>query len=224
MEFTLLWAALTAVALAWLGLRLWPDRVPERALDRLIGAAVIGLIAGRLTAMIVQGVNPISNPADVIIIRGGVDTAAATLGFVLALAWTSRSARFALDALAPATLLGLAGWHLGCLWRGSCLGTVTDLPWGWGLEGSSVTRHPVEIYAAVGLAFAAWVVSRLGSQLWLRAGAALAIASTIRLLTQPLRPSITGGPVVWYVIGIVAGLAALVAGGARDRRKVGGPT
>jgi prolipoprotein diacylglyceryltransferase len=224
MEFTLLWAVLTALALAWLGLRLWPDRLPDHALDHLIGAAVIGLIVGRLTAMIVQGVNPITHPADIIIIRGGVDTAAATLGFGVALVRNSRSTRFALDALAPATLLGLAGWHLGCLWRGACLGTPTDLAWGWALDGSAVTRHPVEIYAAVGLALAAWLVSRLGWQLWLRAGTGLALASAIRLISQPLRPSITGGPTVWYVTGIVVGLGAIVAGRALDHAKADAPT
>jgi prolipoprotein diacylglyceryltransferase len=223
-EFSLLWAVVTALVFAWLGLRLWPDRLPDHALDRLIGAAVIGLIVGRLTAMIVQGVNPITNPTDVIIIRGGVDTAAATFWFGAALVWTSRSTRFALDALAPATLLGLVGWHMGCLWRGACLGTPTDLPWGWALDGSTVIRHPVEIYAAVGLALAAWLVSRLGWQLWLRAGAGLAIASAMRLLTQPLRPSITGGPTIWYVIGIVVGLGAIVAGRAMEGKKPEVPT
>lgn len=212
MEFTLLWAVLTAVVLTWLGLRIWPDRVPEGAFDRLIGAGVVGLAVGRVAAMALQGINPITNPADLIIIRGGVHTGAATIAFIVMLSWSTRSTHGAMDALSPAILLGLAGWHSGCLWRGACLGIPGDLPWAWALEGSDVTRHPVEIYAAVGLMVAAWLVSRLGWRLWVRAGTALAAAAAIRLLTEPLRPSITGGPTVWYWAGVIVGLVAVVAG------------
>lgn len=224
MEFTLLWAVLTAVALTWLGLRIWPDSVPEGGFDRLVGAGVAGLLVGRVAAMAIQGINPITSPADLIVIRGGVHTGAATIAFIAVLSWSTRSTRHALDALAPAVMLGLAGWHAGCLWRGACLGIAGDLPWAWALEGSSVTRHPVEIYAAVGLAAAAWLVSRLGRRVWLRAGTALAAAAAIRLLTEPLRPSITGGPTLWYWAGVVAGLTAVVAGWRLRRPKEAAPT
>ena len=220
MEFTLLWAVLTAVALAWLGLRIWSEGIPERSFDWLLGATVIGLLIGRVTAMTLQGVNPITNPADLIIVRGGVHTGAATLAFVVTLAWSTRSTRHALDALAPAILLGMAGWHAGCLWRGACLGSPGDFPWNWPLEGSLVTRHPVELYAAIGLAVAAWLVSRLGWRLWLRAGTALAAVAGARLLTEPLRPSITGGPALWYWAGLFVGIAGVVTGWMIERNKV----
>lgn len=213
MEFTLLWAALTAVGLGWLGLRVWNERLPDHASDRLVTATLLGLVAGRLTAMIVQGVNPLTNPGDIIIVRGGVDTGVAALVFIGSLLWGTRRTPGAIDAMAPAVLLALSGWHAGCLWRGACLGTVSDLPWAWAQSGSAVTRHPVEIYAAVGLAASAYLVSRLGWRPWLRAGAALAVASAIRLVTEPLRPSITGGPVGWYVAGLVVGLLVVILGG-----------
>jgi hypothetical protein len=120
--------------------------------------------------------------------------------------------------MAPAILLALAGWHAGCLWRGACLGTVSDLPWAWSQTGSSVTRHPVEIYAALALALGAYLVSRLGWRPWVRAGAALALASGIRLATEPLRPSITGGPIGWYVAGLVLGIVGIVLGPRLVRR------
>ncbi len=208
MEFTLLWAALTAVALGWIGLRLWPERLPDHAFDRLLGAGVAGLVVGRLVAMLSQGISPLANPSDIIVIRGGVLTAAAALAFVATFHWSTRSDPSSMDAAAPAVLLGLAGWHGGCLWRDACLGTQSDLPWAWALGTSEITRHPVELYAALGLALAAWLVSRLGWRPWLRSGVALGVAAAVRLATEPLRPSITGGPIWWYVAGIMVGLLA----------------
>jgi prolipoprotein diacylglyceryltransferase len=224
MEFTLLWAALTAAVLAWLGLRIWSERVPDGGFDQLIGAGVVALLIGRVTALALQGVNPITNPSDLIIIRGGVHTGAASVAFVATLAWSTRSTRHALDAVAPAILLGLAGWHAGCLWRGACLGSPGDLPWTWSLEGSLVSRHPVEIYAAIGLAVVAWLISKMGWRLWLRAGTALSAAAAIRLLTEPLRPSITGGPTLWYWAGILVGLGAAATGWMLERSKASAPT
>ena len=224
MEFTLLWATLTAVAAAWLGLRLWNDRLPERASDRLISATLSGLVVGRLTAMISQGVNPLTNPADIIIVRGGVSTPAAAATFILVLVWSTRRTPSAVDAMSPAILLGLAGWHAGCLWRGACLGTPSDLPWAWGLPGSAVTRHPVELYAAVGLALAAWAVSSLSWRPWLKAGAALIAASGIRLLTDPMRPSLAEGPDWWYLAGVVVGITAIVISPSLRRPQETAPT
>ena len=218
MEFTLLWAVLTAAVLGWLGLRLWSDGLPENASDRLIGAGVIGLVVGRTTAMLAQGINPVTNIGEFIIIRGGVHTAAAAAGFAVALVWATRQTPGAVDAMAPAVMLALAGWHAGCIWRGACLGSVSDLPWAWGLPGSAVTRHPVEVYAAIALALGAWLVSRLGWGPWLRSGAALAGISLTRLLSEPLRPSITGGPIGWYLIGALLGVLVMVVGPILPRR------
>ena len=52
MEVTLLWAALTAAALGWLGTRVWPEALPDRPADRLLGAGAIGLLVGRIIAML----------------------------------------------------------------------------------------------------------------------------------------------------------------------------
>ena len=86
--------------------------------------------------------------------------------------------------------MGLAGWHGGCVWRGTCLGTVSDLPWAFGLPGSDVTRHPVELYAAVGLALVAVALTRMPLRPWMATGIAIAAAAAFRLATQPMRPSL----------------------------------
>lgn len=213
MEFSLLWAALSAVAATWLGLQLWTERLPDRAADQLIAATLTGLLAGRLTAMVSQEINPLTNPAEIIVIRGGVSTAAASITFIAGLAWTTRRSTGAVDALAPSILLGLAAWHAGCIWRSACLGTPSELPWAWAQDASLVSRHPVELYAALGLVVGAVIVSRLGWSPWTRAGVALGAAAAIRLLTEPLRPSLGGGPQGWYLAGLIVGILVAVFGG-----------
>ncbi|MDF1596457.1 MAG: prolipoprotein diacylglyceryl transferase [Acidimicrobiia bacterium] len=214
MEFTLLWAALLAVGALWLMLRLerrlglLPDDRSDW-FDTLLGAAVFGLVAGRIAAMLLTGTNPLTHPADIILIRGGVDTGFASIGALLFLIWAiRRSLPAALDLVSPAVLAGLAGWHGGCVFRGTCLGTRSEVPWAFAEPGSSLTRHPTELYAAFVFAAAA-----LGALFLLRrltrpgvvAAGALATAGAIRLITEPIRPSLGSGPIWWYSAGLLVG-------------------
>lgn len=170
--------------------------------------------------MISQGLNPLTNFADLLIVRGGVGTGAAVIVALATFFLITGRKLNVFDAVAPAGLLGLSGWHLGCLWRGACLGTASELPWAWSETGSSITRHPVEIYAAIGLVAAATLVSTLPARVGIRSGAALFVASGIRLLTEPMRLSISGGPVAWYAAGMIFGalvvLISWVAGHRTD--------
>ena len=228
MEFTLLWAALLGVAAMWAMLRVEERRglLPDtRAdwFDLLIGSAVIGLVVGRLAAMILTGTNPLTHLADIILIRGGVDTGFASLATLLYLLWaTRRSGLVPLDAVAPAALAGLAGWHSGCLFRGTCLGSRSNLPWTWAEPGSDLTRHPTELYAALLFLAAAVGVLLLLDRMrrgGVPAGLTLAAAGLIRLITEPMRPSIGSGPIWWYTAAIVAGIT--LAGAALLRRAPG---
>jgi len=205
LEFTLLWAVLTAIGFSWVGTRLWSERLPDHPTDLMIGAAVGGLVVGRLVAMTLQGINPLAHPLDIIIVRGGVHTGAACISAIVTYLWADKWRIADLDATAPAAVLGLAGWHAGCLWRGACLGTASDLPWAWAEPGSAVTRHPVELYAAFGLGAAAWLISRLPWRLLTRAGSALVLVGLVRLLTEPMQLSLSGGPVGWYLAAVVLG-------------------
>ena len=115
--------------------------------------------------MVGDGVNPLTNPFELILVRAGVETAVAAPVAVLALAWLwRRHLPDWVDAVAPVAVAGLAGWHGGCVWRGTCLGAASELPWAYGLPGSTVTRHPVEVYTAIGLAILTLVVSRLACE------------------------------------------------------------
>ncbi|MFP3915664.1 MAG: prolipoprotein diacylglyceryl transferase family protein [Actinomycetota bacterium] len=200
MEFTLLAAALGGVACLWIGLR---ATGPTSDFDLAVTAAVVGMFGGRIVAMVLAGVNPLAHPLDVVLVRGGVDPVGATLAALAYLAWASRSRPGRLDALGPAALAGLAGWHAGCLWRGTCLGAAGDVPWGWSLAGSDVVRHPVELYTAGLLVAAAVILTRASRG---RAGLALAAAAGARLLTEGLRPGLGDGPAPWYGAGVAAGI------------------
>jgi prolipoprotein diacylglyceryltransferase len=160
--------------------------------------------------MISSGVNPLTNPADLLIIRGGVATGPAATGAILTAAWLGRRELLpVLDGLAAASLAGLAGWHAGCLVRDACLGTPSNLPWAVAQPGSNITRHPVELYAALLLGLAAFVIG------WWRAKArplpgmpaalALMVSGFARLATEPMRPNLDGGPIGWYIAAIVLG-------------------
>ncbi len=230
MEFTLLWQALLAVAAA-LGVARFQQRrglIPaELGIgDWILGAAVVGLLVGRLTAMLSQGVNPLVNLSDVMIVRGGVDTGAASIAALVTLAWGLRDDLWpGLDAAAPAALAGLAGWHAGCLFRSACLGAPSTLPWAWAQAGSPITRHPTELYAS-GLLVIAAVLAYRSATRWrsgVLAGSALAVAAFSRLITHPLRPTLSNRVVGWYLTGIVVGLVVVIIRLIPFRERRGGP-
>ena len=219
MEFTLLWAALTAFAAAFVTIRLTKPTIPDRPLDRMVAAAVAGIFVGRIAAVLMQGTNPLASLGELLIIRGGVDTVWASLTSLVVLVLPLRRTPLALDAIGPAALAALAGWHGGCLWRSTCLGTMSDLPWAWALPGSDITRHPVEIYTAILFLAGTWLVSWIRLPAGTAAATALFWAGLARLATEPARPRLGAGLWWFYALAAVAGLTAagFLALGTRRR-------
>jgi prolipoprotein diacylglyceryltransferase len=219
-EFTLLGAVFVGivplyVVLYWEAKRANAASCTRNLWDVALTAIIVGVFVGRIAAMLGDGVNPLTHPADLIIIRGGVAIGPAVVAALATVAWLGRDELWAvMDGLAAAALAGLSGWHLGCVVRDACLGTPSDLPWAIAQEGSTVTRHPVEIYAALALFLAAGLVVlwrvRSRPRPGVAAAVALAVASLVRLATEPLRPTLAGGPIVWYILGTLVGLIAAV--------------
>lgn len=220
MEFTLLGAAATGVGSFWLMLR-WEAKRGNAAgcaldlWDAGLTAGAVGLLGGRLIAMAQTGISPFTDPAQIILVRSGVSTAGASIAALLTFGFLARRSLLeSADAIAPSVLAGLAGWHLGTLITDSWLGTVSDLPWAQAASGSSITRHPVELYAAAlylfgALGIAAWK-QRGRPPLGATAGLALAAAGAVRLITETMRISLSGGPIWLYVGALVAGLGLFV--------------
>ncbi|MDH3470983.1 MAG: prolipoprotein diacylglyceryl transferase [Acidimicrobiia bacterium] len=230
MEFSLLGAA--AIGVGVLYAVLWWEAKRGNAAactkdlwDLALGSAAAGLVVGRLATMIGNGVNPAAHLGDIIIVRAGVDTGWASLTALAVLSFMGRGEiRAVADGLAAAVLAGLAGWHGSCLFRDACLGTPSDLPWATSLDGSTVTRHPTEIYAALGfLAIAALLLAwkLRPPTLGLVGATALAAAGAIRLVTEPLRPALGGRPNLWYAAAIIAGAGSAMVLTARARRTRG---
>jgi len=231
MEFTLLANAAIAAFAGWA--MLWwearrgnADRCAGNLWEAGLIAAVVGIFGGRIVQMVVDGVLPWQHAGDVVLVRGGVSTVGASLLAVVTFLWIARREPVAMvDGISAAALAALAGWHGACGVRGACLGTPSDLPWALAQEGSTVTRHPVELYAATVFALAA-----VGVAVWkaygrppagVPASLALAAAGGIRFVTETVRPSLGGGPVWFYALGLVGGLAAVAAFAARARRPQG---
>jgi len=228
MEFTLLGSVAIAVVIMY-GVLLFEGGRTNAAdctkdvWDALIAAVVVGVVIGRLTAMISAGTSPLSHPGDILIVRAGVDTIAASVAAVATYSFVTRNDPWWLaDAAAPAAIAGLAGWHGGCIVRDACLGTPSDLPWAVAQTGSLVSRHPVEIYTALLLLVTA------GLTIWWklhrpRPGvvAALGVASvaTARLVTEPLRLGLGGDLLWWYTIALVTALAVLALRLRRNTEK-----
>lgn len=229
MEFTLLAAAALGATAAYV--MLWwearhgnADRCAGNIWEAGLVAVVVGIFVGRVVAMLIDGVNPIAHPGDVLLVRGGISTVAASLSAVLTYLWMGRKDPLAMaDGISAAALAGLAGWHAGCVFRaGACLGTASDLPWAIAQSGSAVSRHPVELYAATAL-----LVAAIALAVWkaygrpsagVPASIALFTAGAVRLITEPLRPSLTGGPMWWYALAVVVGLIGIVGYSVRARR------
>lgn len=209
MEFTLLAAALIAAGGTAVGVRMAPAADRSSLGGALVNGLIAGLLGGRVVAMIAAGVNPITSPLDLIILRGGVAPAGAALAAIGAVAASLRGDRRRLDLTAPAALLGLASWHASCIVRDSCLGTATGLPWGLSAAGGTVPRHPVEIYAAILLVAAALAIGRLRRPPGAAALVSVTAVAAIRAATEPLRVTL-GGTLGIYLVGFTLSLILLL--------------
>ena len=221
MEFTLLIAAAGAVAALRLVLYYEAPRgnaavdCAGRLFDASLSAIFLGLLIGRLWSMVDAGTSPFARPGDVLLVRGGVATGPAAFVALATFAWIMRNdIWWAIDSVAPAAIAGLAGWHASCLVTGSCLGKITSLPWALSEPGSTVTRHPTELYVAIALVLVAGALV-----LWkmrdrpppgVIGAVALIAAAGARLATEPLRLALGSPPTLWYAAGVVVGVALAV--------------
>ncbi|MBI5029744.1 MAG: prolipoprotein diacylglyceryl transferase [Chloroflexi bacterium] len=122
-------------------------------------AVVLTVVGGRL-AYAAQNPSTFSNPLQMVLpapaslsldagVLFGVSAALAYIG------WRKIPLARLLDALAPGALGALAIVAVGQWLSGDAYGTLSSLPWAMALGGES--RHPVQLYDALG-ALVGWVV------------------------------------------------------------------
>lgn len=218
----LLWSmAVMAVAVS-LTLAIAPPRTTSRRdlLDSSIGPALLGLLVGRVVAMLLEDPRSLARPADVLVLRGGVELwPAAAIGVVAGFVATRRDRRDGWAALAdaaPAALVGYASYEAACLARSGCFGPVSRI--GLTPPGLNSAMVPVGVLVAIGIVALAAAV-RWRTRRDDVCGVALAIGglALVRSTASIWLPKIGNGPtrqqvesVLVFVVTTAAALARWV--------------
>lgn len=131
--------------------RPWPpDAIAGGVVDTAMGAALIGLVVGRVAAVALDDPGALTKLNDLLIIRSGVEF---WPGVAAGLAWLLIRVRRKhirpwnqLAALAPGGLVAWAVYEATCVVRGGCPGPVSAV----GLHPDGLTRGVFPIGLAVG--------------------------------------------------------------------------
>ncbi len=226
----LLLSAAAVVAVVWVLARLAPPRTLAAGdvLDASVWAVFAGLMAGRVTAMILDDPSGLRRLGDILILRGGVEfwPGLAVGSGVLALSarrqGVAPGARLA--DVAPYGLAAYAVYEAACVVRDGCFGPVSSL--GLAPAGVGEPQFPVGVALALGVAGLAVGVYR--TRAWtpgwslLLALASLAAARYLaafwlpRIGSGPTRPQVESLAVLLGAVAIALG--SLVAGRTRTRK------
>lgn len=160
----LLASIIVAIAIPSLFVKPWPPEVlSDGILDAALGAAVIGVLVGRFTALAFDDPSSLTNLSSILVVRSGVEFWPGALAAGVWLAIRARREHagivIRLAALAPALLVGWALYEGTCLLRGGCPGPVSSI--GLRPQGLSSRMFPVGLGVAAVAVLAAVAVSRL---------------------------------------------------------------
>jgi prolipoprotein diacylglyceryltransferase len=147
------WAAPTATAPAW---------DANDTLDVLLWAGMVGLLAGRAAAVLLDDPDSLQSLGTFLVIRGGVEMwpGAAVAAIVLAVSLRRRGAPVIVHAalMAPAALAAYAAFEASCIVREGCYGPRAAV--GLRPDGLDTTMVPLGILAAVALVGVAVLLAR----------------------------------------------------------------
>jgi hypothetical protein len=215
----LLWLVVAAAA------RWAPVSIVDRSeiVDRLIVSCVLGLIAGRLVAVVLDDPASLRSLRSLLVIRGGVEFWPGVAVALGALAWALRRQRLdvsvAMAELAPFLLWGYATYEAACVVRDGCYGPVSAV--GLVPDGLRTRMFPVGLVVALAVfafGFAvrhlwAWsptakVLLALGGVAAARSAAAIWLP---RLGDGPTRQHLESIAVVLVVIAVATATAIVRA-------------
>lgn len=184
-------------------------------LDVVFGPAALGLLVGRVAALLIDDRRALLRLSDVLVIRSGVEFWPA-LG--AAVAWSVWRAHrdgvrpaVRLAELAPLGMVGYATYEAGCVWRDGCFGPKSPL----GLRPDGITSRmlPIGILVAASVVVLAlvlrFVASRISS-LELLLGAVGAVAG-VRAVASFWLPHLGDGITRQHRSSIAIAFVATVA-------------
>ena len=150
-------------------IRPWPAAAVEAGiLDTTLGALLIGIAIGRLTAVAIDDSGSLTNLSDLLIIRSGVEFWPGAAAALTWLAYTAHreghSAAVRLAALAPAGLIAWSCFEATCLLRDGCPGPVSAI--GIRPDGLVTPMFPIGLVVAGVAVASAFALDRLHRRGW----------------------------------------------------------
>lgn len=221
----LLLSGVVVVAAMWLAAR-WlrlPWEVSE-ALDRFVAPAMVGVLVGRASALVLDDPTSLRSVRAFLVVRGGVElwpgAAAAAVVLASSLRRRAEPVLATMALLVPVALVGYGAFEATCLVREGCYGPESAI----GLRPDGLTSPMVPLGVVVGLALVA-VAAALAARAYrppvetlaialvavagLRSIAAIWLPRIGEALTRPHRESIAVA-----FVAAVAVLGSRVAGRA----------
>lgn len=215
-------AAVVALVPRWLKPRTLGDG--RTVFDVLTPGLLVGVLVGRVTAMLLEDPQGLTRPADILILRGGADF---WPGVVAGVAVTAMMAaregvRVAprLADLAPYGLLAYAVYEGACVLRDGCFGPQTTL--GLYPAGVSTREFPIGIAVALVMMVLALAVRRLSSDLTVLLVSAAGLGA-VRAMAAIWLPRVGSGPTRPQVISASVAILAAVAFALQRAWGRGGP-
>ena len=159
----LLLSGVAVVLAMWLAARWLPVRsTPSDAIDSLIGPGIVGILAGRAVALVLDDPTSLRSLRTFLVVRGGVElwpgAAAAVLVLVASARRRGEGALTMLATFAPVALIGYATYEATCIVRDGCYGPKTAI--GLRPDGLTTPMLPLGIIVGGGLVAIAIALAR----------------------------------------------------------------
>lgn len=140
-----------------------PDASPSDMVELGAGPLLVGVLGGRIAAMLLDDPSSLGNIRDILIIRSGVEFWPGVAIGCACLAWNTRRQQAEVaKRLADMSVVALAAWatfEATCLLRDGCPGPPSRI----GLRPDGLTTRvlPIGLIVAVAAGGAAWGIARL---------------------------------------------------------------
>lgn len=190
----------------------------DSVLDLLYLPTLIGVVVGRLVALMLDDPTSLGSVRSILVIRGGVEFWPGVAAFGVAVTLSARRRRRgaleSLVALAPFAVWGYAAYEGTCAFRDGCFGPASGI--GLVPTGLSERQVPIGLLMGFALALLGWDTlrrSRRAAPLPLTLPVAVAGAASIRSIGSIWLPHLGTGLTRQHVQSLVVLVAAVTVAG-----------